>query len=79
MQQVDSIQRVSKVAAVFNRVVQLFAGARLSTPRPDLAMANVDWPDSDSGHSNGERDNRPVSGGYKEAFIVQYWTSYHLS
>jgi hypothetical protein len=51
---------------------------QLSTPQPDQAMANIDWPDSDSKQSNCGSDNRPVSGGYNEAFIVQYWTSYHL-
>ena len=78
MQQVDTIQLVPKVSAIFNRVVHFFGSSRLSTPQSDQAMANIDWPDSEPKLSNCRSDNRPVSGGYNEAFIVQHWTSYHL-
>ncbi len=46
---------------------------RFSTHQPDQVLTNIDWPDSDYGN-----DNQPASGGYNEAFIVQYWASYHL-
>ncbi len=78
MQQANAIRWVSKVADIFNRVAHLFGGARLSTSPANLTMANIDWPDSGSRQANCESDGRPVSGGYNEAFIVQYWTSYHL-
>lgn len=78
MQQANAIRRVSKIAAIYNRLARLFAGARLSTPPADPSLANIDWPDSESRLAAGENDGRPVSGGYNEAFIVQYWTSYHL-
>jgi hypothetical protein len=78
MQQVDSIQPVSNVSTIFNRVVRFFGSSRFSTPQPDQVMTNIDWPDSDSKQSFCGRDNQPVSGGYNEAYIVQYWTSYQL-
>ena len=81
MQQVDTIQLAPKVSTIFDRVVDFFSSPRVSTPQPDLVLANIDWPDSDfdSKQSYCKSDNQPVSGGYNEAFIVQYWTSYHLS
>ena len=78
MQQVDTIQPVPKVSTLFNRVVRFFGRSRLSSHQPDPVTANIDWPDSGSEQSYCGRDNRPVSGGYNEAYIVQYWTSYHL-
>jgi hypothetical protein len=53
---------------------------RFSTPQPDQVLTNIDWPDTDfdSKQSSYGSDNQPFSGGYNEAFIVQYWTSYHL-
>jgi hypothetical protein len=80
MQQVDTIQLVPKVSTIFNRVVRFFGSSRFSTPQPDQVMTNIDWPDSDfdSKQPYYGNDNQPVSGGYNEAFIVQYWTSYHL-
>ncbi len=78
MQQVDTIQLVPKVSAIFNRIVLFFSRSRVSTPQPDQVMTNIEWPDSDSKQSYYESDNEPVSGGYNEAYIVQYWASYHL-
>jgi len=78
MQQVDTIQPVPIVSTLFNRVVHFFGRARLSSPQPDPVIANIDWPDSDPKQSYCGSDDRPVSGGYNEAYIVQYWTSYHL-
>jgi hypothetical protein len=82
MQQVDTIQLVPKVSTIFNRVIHFFSSSRLSTPLPDQVQSNIDWPDSgsesDSKQAYHGSDNQPVSGGYNEAYIVQYWTSYHL-
>ena len=78
MQQVDTIQPLPKVSAIFNRVVHFFGRSRLSSSQSDPVTTNIDWPDSDSEQSYCGRDNQPVSGGYNEAYIVQYWTSYHL-
>ena len=78
MQQVDTIQPVPKVSTLFNRVALFFGRSRLSSPQPDPVITNIDWPDSDSEQSYCESDSQPVSGGYNEAYIVQYWTSYHL-
>jgi hypothetical protein len=82
MQQVDTIQLVPKVSTIFSRVVHFFSSSRISTPQPDQVVSNIDWPDSDpnsdpKSHYH-ERNEQPISGGYNEAFIVQYWTSYHL-
>jgi hypothetical protein len=78
MQQADNIQLVPKVSTIVDRVVHFFDRSRFSTPQPDQVMTNIDWPDSDSKLPDCGSDNQPVSGGYNEAFIVQYWTSYHL-
>ena len=78
MQQVDAIQLVPKVSATFNRAVHFLGSFRLSTPQPAQAIITIDWPDFDSKQSYCESDNQPVSGGYNEAYIVQYWTSYRL-
>ena len=78
MQQVDSIQRVPRVSTIFNKVIPLFANSRFSTPQPDPILSNIDWSDSDSKQPYCGSYNEPISGGYNDAFIVQYWTSYHL-
>jgi hypothetical protein len=86
MQQVDTNQLIPKASTVFNRIIHFFGSPRISipqsgqSPRPDLILSNIDWPDSDSDSKQSYygSDNQPVSGGYNEAFIVQYWTSYHL-
>jgi len=82
MQQADTIQLVPKTLSVVNRVIRLFGSSRYSTPQPDQILSNIDWPDvdpnSDSKQPNRGRFEQPISGGYNEAFIVQYWTSYHL-
>jgi len=80
MQQADTFQLVPKVSAIFNRVVHFFDSSRFSTPQPDQVMTNIDWHDSDTEsrqpyHGSYER---PISGGYNEAYIFQYWTAYHL-
>jgi len=82
MQQVDTIQLVSKASSVFNRVIRLFGSSRYSAPQPDQILINIDWPDSDPESDSNQpycgSYEQPISGGYNEAFIVQYWTSYHL-
>ena len=80
MQQVDTIQLIPKVSTIFDRVIHFFGSSQFSTPQPDQVISNIDWPDSncDPKQSYCGSDNQPVSGGYNEAFIVQYWTSYHL-
>ena len=82
MQQVGSIQRVPRAATIFERVAHFFDKSRFSTPRPGQIICNIDWPDSDPNSDPKrhyhERNEQPISGGYNEAFIVQYWTSYHL-
>jgi len=86
MQQVDANQLIPKALTVFNRIIDFFGVARISipqpdqTPRPDRFLSNIDWSDSDSdsGQSSHDSCNRPVCGGYNEAFIAQYWASYHL-
>jgi hypothetical protein len=78
MQQADTIQPVPKVSTIFNRIVHFFGSSRFSTPQPNHVMINIDWPDSDSKQSYCGSDIQPVSGGYNEAYIVQYWASYHL-
>ena len=78
MQQTDHIQLLPKGSTFFDRVVRFFGRSRSSTPQPERVMTKIDWPDSDSKPSCCVRDNEPVCGGYNEAFIVQYWTSYHL-
>ena len=77
MQQIDTFQALPKVSALFDRVVRFFGRPRFSTPQPEQMVTNIEWPDSDSQPSCHRRDDQPVSGGYNEAFIVQYWTSYH--
>ena len=80
MQQADTIRLAPEVSTIFNRVIHFFGSSRYSAPQPDQVLSNIDWPDSesDSKQSYYGSDNQPVSGGYNEAFIVQYWTSYHL-
>ena len=64
MQQVDTIQPVTKVATIFYRVVHFFDRPLFSTPPPDQIVTNIDWPDSDldSKQTSCGSDNRPVSG-----------------
>ena len=78
MQQAGHIQLAPKGSTFFDRVVLFFGRSRSSTPQPERVMTKIDWPDSDSKPSCCVRDNEPTCGGYNEAFIVQYWTSYHL-
>ena len=81
MPQVDTTQLAPKVSAIFNRVVHFFGSSRFSIPQPDQVLNNIDWPDSDfdssSKQSCYESNERPISGGYNEAFIVQHWASYN--
>ena len=79
MQQVDTIQLIPKVSTIFDRVIHFFGSSRFSTPQPDQVLSNIDWPDSESDSKQPYcgSDNQSISGGYNEAFIVQYWTSYH--
>ena len=80
MQQADTILPVPKASSVFDRVIHFFGNSRFSIPQSDHALSNIDWPDSgsDSVQSCHGSFKQPVSGGYNEAYIVQYWTSYHL-
>lgn len=81
MQQIDTIQLATNGPTIFKRLVNFFVGPRISTPQPGLLTIDVDWPGTDSGakQSYYESDNRLVSGGYNEAFVVQHWVSYRLS
>ena len=76
MQQIDTIQRVPNLSTIFNSLVQFFVRSRVSTPQPAPFNINIDWSDSDSIPSDCKRDNKPVSGGYNEAFVMQQWASY---
>ena len=78
MQQVDIFQLIPKASAIIDRLVHFFGSSRFSTPQPYPAMTNIEWPDSDFKQPYCESDHQPVSGGYNEAYIVQYWASYHL-
>ena len=78
MQQADTIQLVPKVSTIFSKVIHFFDSSRFSTPQSDQVQSNIDWPGSDSEQPYCGRDSQPISGGYNDAFIVQYWTSYHL-
>ena len=80
MQHADTIFRAAKESGVFDRVIHFFGRSRFSTPRPDQAVSSIDWPDSDSAYKKPFPGSfkRPVSGGYNEAYIVQYWASYNL-
>jgi hypothetical protein len=80
MQQADTIQLVPKASSVFKKVIRMFGRSRYTTPQPNPIISKIDWHDSDSDSKLPYcgRDNQPVSGGYNEAFIVQYWTNYDL-
>jgi hypothetical protein len=78
MQQSDSIQILSKGAILFNWVIRFFDSSRSSTSQSDPIKSNIDRAESDPETEQPYRGSQPVSGGYNEAFIVQYWTSYHL-
>lgn len=77
MQQIDTIQSIPKVSSLIDRVARFFDRPRFSAPQPEQLMTNIEWPDSDSKQPCHGSFKQPVSGGYNEAFIVQYWTSYH--
>lgn len=78
MQQADNIQPLSKGGILFNWVIHFFDSSRSSPPQSGPIKSNIDWADSDLEAEQPNRGSQPVSGGYNEAFIVQYWTSYHL-
>lgn len=80
MQQADNILPVTKVSSVISRVIHFFGHSRTSTLHPDQFLNDIDWPDSnaDANQSYNSSFKQPISGGYNEAYIVQYWTSYHL-
>lgn len=72
MQQADTIFPVPEASSVLDRVTHFFSRTQTSAHNPEQISNNIDWPDSN-------RDSKqPVCGGYNEAYIVQYWTSYHL-
>lgn len=80
MQQADTRLLIPKATTIFNRVIHFFDSARFPTPQPDQGLNDIDWPDSDlePKQPNGGIYKQPFSGGYNEAYIIQYWTSYHL-
>jgi len=82
MQQASIIQLSPKASSVFKRVIRFFGNSRYSTPQSDQALSSIEWPDSNLEHDSKQPHHgsykQPISGGYNEAFIVQYWTSYHL-
>ena len=82
MQHVDAIRLSPRISTLFNRVIHFFSGSRSSTPLCNQGQSNIEWPDSDSESDvknpyQGSH-KQPISGGYNEAFIVQYWASYHI-
>ena len=80
MQHTDTIRLSPKVSTLFNRVIRFFGSPRIPITQPERVLGNIDWHDSDSESEQHSHDscNRPVCGGYNEAYIVQYWASYHL-
>jgi len=80
MQHADTILPLPKGPSVFDRVIRLFGSTRTSIPQPDRILGNIDWHDSDTDSKQPCQGSfkQPVSGGFNEAYIVQYWTSYHL-
>ena len=84
MQQVDTNQLIPKASAVFTKIIHFFGRPEISIPRPDQSPrpdripSNIDWPDSESSQPSNDGCIRPGCGGYNEAFIVQYWASYHI-
>ena len=80
MQQVDTNQLIPKASTVFNRIIHFFGSPQKLIARPNRVLFNIDWHDSDSESGQPSHDSckRPVCGGYNEAYIVQYWASYHL-
>lgn len=78
MQQIDTFQALPKVSSFFDRAVRFFGRSRFPAPQSEQIMTDIEWPDSDSEPSCHRSDDQPVSGGYNEAYIVQYWASYHL-
>jgi len=78
MQQTDTIQLIPQITILINRVIHFFGSSRFSTPQPDQFLSDIDWPDSEPIQPYCRCDSQPVSGGYNEAFIVQYWASYQL-
>ena len=82
MQQANTIQVAPKASSVINRVIRLFGKSRYSTPQSDPVLRSIDWPDSnveyDSKQPHHGSYKQPISGGYNEAYIAQFWASYHL-
>ena len=78
MQQTDTIQLIPQISILINRVIHFFGSSLFSTPQPDQVLSNIAWPDSNSKQSSCGSYKQPFSGGNNEAFVVQYWTSYHL-
>lgn len=82
MQQVDTNLLIPKASIVFNRIFHFFGRPQKliaqaeQSPRPNRILSNIDWHDSEQ--PSHDSCNRPVCGGYNEAFIVQHWASYHL-
>lgn len=87
MPQVDINHLIPKASSVFNRIIHFIGSPRIlvsqqgPSPRTDRILGNIEWHDSDpdSGQNCHDSCNRPVCGGYNEAFIVQHWASYHLN
>ena len=85
MQQADTNLLIPKASTIFSRIIHFFGGLRIFAPQPDQylrrgrILSNIDWSDSDSesGQLSHDSCERPVCGGYNEAFIVQYWASYN--
>ena len=80
MQQADTLLPSRQAPSVFERVIRFIGRPRVSTCPAEPIADNTDWPDSDfdPGKPANGTVEKPVCGGYNEAYIVQYWTSYHL-
>ena len=77
MQYADNIQSLSKDSTLYNWVIHFFGIARSSSLQTEEIQSNIDWPDSELESEQLCHGIQHVSGGYNEAFVVQYWTSYH--
>ena len=80
MQHADTVRLSPNISALFNRVIHFFGRSRISTHQSERVLGNIDWHDSDTDFKQPCHGTykQPISGGYNEAFIIRYWTSYHL-
>lgn len=80
MQQANTVLPISTASSLLRRAIRLVFSSRISTDGSNRVSGSIEWTDSDPGCEPPDcpRHERPISGGYNEAYIVQFWTSYHL-